>query len=326
MKIPTEPLLDPKNDRNAILPIIHSDIWAAYKQHESLIWHAHEIKLDHDIIKWEALNDDEKYFLKHILAFFANSDKLVADNLCSRFCSEVQLPEAKFFYTFQAMAENIHSETYSKLIDAYIPDKNEKDRLFNAVEHIPCIAQKSDWATKWINSDDRFAARLVAFATFEGIMFSGSFCSIYWMNERNMISGLAKANEFIARDEGLHTSFACLLYTKYIVNKLPYETVAEIITEAVDLEINFITDALPCRLLGMNSDNMIKYVKFVANRLVAQLGYPELYKGVEQPFPFMDRINLREKSNFFEEEVGAYRKFDNENKEDINVDPYEDCF
>jgi len=318
-----EPLLDNKNDRPSILPIKYTDIWDSYKKHESLIWHAHEVKVDLDLKKWDSLSSDEQFFLKRVLAFFASSDKIVAENLSERFSREVQIPEAKFFYGFQTMIENIHSEVYSKLIDTYIRNENEKLNLFNAIETIPCVKKKAKWANKWIESNESFATRLVAFAAVEGIFFSGSFCAIYWMNEKNSIPGLAKANDFIARDEGLHTAFACQLYTNYIVNKLSFDEIKNIIDEAVQYEIEFITDALPCKLLGMNSKQMIEYIKFCANRLVNQLGYDKIYLNVKQPFDFMDRICLREKSNFFEDEPSAYRKFaDVDNEED----PYDDLF
>lgn len=319
-----EPLLDEKNDRNTIFPIVYSDLWAFYKKQESLIWHSHEIKLDADLPVWNGLTDDERHFIKYILAFFASSDKLVADNLCSKFQNEIKIPEVSFCYGFQTMMEGIHSEVYCKLIDAYIPDEAEKMNLFNAVETIPCIKAKADWARLWMNADSPFAARLISFACVEGILFSGAFCSIYWLNESKMMGGLSISNDFISRDESIHTEFACHLYKNYIVNKLPETMVHQIISEAVDLEIEFICNAIPCRLLGMNSDNMSEYIKFVANRLLQQLGVPELYKAVN-PFSFMDRIALRSKSNFFEHEVTEYRKFDNEKLED-DIDPYEDCF
>jgi len=307
-----EPLLDPKNDRHTIFPLVYPDLWKKYKIHESLIWHSHEVKLKGDLEHWKRLNENERYFLKHILAFFASSDKIVALNLAERFGCEVTIPEVKFFYDFQKMMENIHSEVYSRLIKTYISDFAEQKKLFNAVETIPCVMKKANWALKWIKSDESFQVRLIAFAAVEGILFSGSFCAIYWMNERGMLPGLAKANDFIARDEGLHTSYACFLYNNYIVNKVSFETVKLVIGEAVEHEIEFITEALPCRLIGMNSDNMIKYIKFCANRLVNQLGYENMYNDREasQPFSFMDRICLREKSNFFEDEPSAYRKFD----------------
>lgn len=323
-----EPLLDPSQDRPAIFPIKYHDIWKAYKKQESLIWHSHEVVLTKDANDWKNLNDNERHFLEYILAFFASSDKIVAQNLAERFSLEIQIPEVKFFYDFQKMMENIHSEVYSKLLDTYIKDENKKTRLFRAIETIPCVKKKAQWALKWINSNENFALRMIAFAAVEGILFSGSFCAIYWLNERRILPGLAKANDFIARDEGLHTKFACHLYNNYIVNKPTYEQVSEVIKDAVNHEIEFITEALPCRLLGMNSVKMIKYIKFVANRLMLQLGHSEpLYTSKEagQVFPHMDRICLREKSNFFEDDPSGYRKFDetvNLNNGVDEEDPY----
>lgn len=318
-----EPLLDKKNERFAIFPIQHHDIWAMYKKHEAAIWHAHEVKLDKDKPHWNKLTPDEKHFISMVLAFFASSDMIVAQNLGERFLEEVTIPEAKFFYGFQLMMENIHSEVYSKLIDGYIKNKVEKTKLFNAVITIPCVASKAKWAMDWISSKSSFASRMVGFAVVEGIFFSGSFCAIYWMNERGILPGLAKANDFIARDEGMHTEFACLLYTKYVKHKMTQDKFEKLIKEAVELEINFITVAIPCRLLGMNSNNMIKYIKFCANRLSQQLGHANVYSDKEavQPFSFMDRICLREKSNFFEDDPSGYRKFDN-TAEDSSGDEY----
>ena len=316
-----EPLLNENNNRMTVLPIKYPDIWRMYKLHEASIWHAHEVKLNKDLAHWQALSDDERYFLKMVLAFFASSDVLVSMNLNEHFQREVKIPEARIYYTFQNMMENIHSEVYSNMIEAYVKDEDEKAKLFNAIVEIPCIKKKADWALRWINSNDTFSERLVAFAIVEGVFFSGAFCAIYWMNERGVMPGLAKGNDFIARDEGIHTNFACLLYTKYIVNRMTEERFTAIMSEAVDLEIEFITKSIPCKLLGMNSDLMIEYIKFCANRLAKQLKHIPLYEGVRQPFGFMDRICLREKSNFFEDDPSSYKKFV---LDDTHDDPYAD--
>jgi len=324
----SEILLDPSYDRLSIFPIKFQDIWKAYKQHEAAIWHAHEIKLDRDMTDWVKLNSDEKFYLKHVLAFFASSDLIVAENLSKRFMSDITIPEVKFFYGFQLMIENIHSEVYSNLIDTYVEDKKEKNILFNAAKTMECVKRKAMWAKKWINSNENFQTRLIAFAIVEGIFFSGSFCAIYWLSERNMLPGLSKANEFIARDEGMHTDFACLLYNKYITNKLSEDTFVELMKEAVDLEIYFNVEALPVKLLGINSTDMVKYIKACSNRLSLQLGHNPIYDENESknPFTFMDKISLREKSNFFEEEVGAYSKFDHNKNTNEEVDAYADLF
>jgi ribonucleoside-diphosphate reductase beta chain len=310
----TEMLLDAKYDRLTISPIMFDDIWSMYKKHEASIWHAHEVKLDKDLVDWNELTDDARFFLKRVLAFFASSDMIVSENLAHRFMIEVKLTEAKVYYGFQLMMENIHSEVYSNIIDAYISNVDERKMLLNAVETIPCVKKKAEWARKWIESSESFAERLVAFAIVEGVFFSGAFCAIYWMNERGKLPGLAKGNDFIARDEGIHVAFACLLYSKYISNKMSESRFKLILMDAVDLEIEFITESLPCRLIGMNSTSMIKYIKYIANRLAIQLEHKEPYNDAIQPFPFMDRICLREKSNFFEDEPSAYKKFS------VNVD------
>lgn len=301
-----EPLFDPANDRLAIYPIKFPDIWAMYKKHEDAIWHAHEIDLSSDYADWVTLKEDEQHFIEMVIAFFSTSDVPVATNLTSRFTNDITILEAKVYYTYQAMMENIHSETYGNLLDTYIRDQAKKTRLLEAATTIPCIKKKSEWARQWIDSQDSFAKRLVAFAAVEGIFFSGSFCAIYWIGEKGILKGLTKSNDFIARDEGLHVEFACLLYSK-LINRLTQKEVEEIIKPAVDLEIEFITQALPCKLIGMNSDNMTEYIKFVSDRLFQQLGYNKIYNA-KQPFGFMEQICLREKTNFFENKVSAYGK------------------
>jgi len=318
-----EPLLDKSNDRVALLPIKCPDMWLSYKKEEAAVWHASEIGLEQDKKDWPYLKPEEQFYIKNVLGFFASSDLIVSDNLAKRFMTEVVPLEAKFFYGFQLMMENIHSEVYSNLIDGLIDDKKEKESLFRAVETMECVKRKADWAKKWITSNESFAARLVAFAIVEGIFFSGSFCAIYWLAERNILPGLCKANEFIARDEGMHTDFACLLYNKYIINKLSDKEFVSILTEAVDLELYFNIEALPVNLIGINSDNMVSYIKFCANRLAKQLGHDIIYdeKIAYNPFMFMEKIALREKSNFFEEEVGAYSKFDhNKTNNEVELD------
>lgn len=320
-----EMLLDDKYDRLTIEPIMFKDVWHMYKKHEASIWHAHEVKLDKDSEDWHALEENERYFLKHVLAFFASSDMIVAENLVVRFMKEIKMIEACVFYGFQLVMENIHSEVYSNIIVVYVPDPTERDALLNAVTTVPCIKKKALWAKKWIDTNSSFAERLVAFAIVEGVFFSGAFCSIYWMNERGKLPGLSKANEFIARDEGLHVEFACLLYTNYVNNKLSPERFNEIMTNAVECEIEFITQALPCTLLGMSAESMIEYIKFVANRLAVQLGHDEIYPGASQPFPFMDRICLPKKSNFFEDDSASYKKFSVDAVKMTDEDAFADC-
>jgi len=301
-----EPMLLENKSRFVLFPIKHNDIWGMYKGAEASFWTAEEVDLGGDMGHWNALTDNERYFISHILAFFAASDGIVNENLASRFATEVQYPEARCFYGFQIAIENIHSEMYSLLIDTYIHDTQEKARLFNAIETIPCVSKKADWALRWINESDAFAERLVAFACVEGILFSSSFCSIYWLKKRGLMPGLSFANELIARDEGAHTDFACLLYTK-LVNKLPTDRIYQIVTESVAIEKEFITDAIPVELIGMNSKLMCQYVEFVADRLLSELGVPKLY-NTKNPFPFMEQISLQNKTNFFEARVGAYQK------------------
>lgn len=302
-----EPILQENKNRFVIFPIKHHDIWEWYKKMEASFWTAEEIDLSPDIIDWEQkLNDDERHFIKHVLAFFAASDGIVNENLAENFLSEVQYTEAKFFYGFQIAIENIHSETYSLLIDTYIKDKKEKDYLFKAIETLDCVKKKANWALRWIENGS-FAERLVAFAAVEGIFFSGSFCSIFWLKKRGLMPGLSFSNELISRDEGLHCDFACLLYTKHLVNKMPKSQIEEIIRDAVEIEKEFVTDALPVKLIGMNSDLMTQYIEFVADRLLVELGNEKIY-NVSNPFDFMDMINLQGKTNFFEKRVGEYQK------------------
>ena len=302
-----EPILKENKDRFVLFPIVHDDIWKFYKQEEASIWTAEEIDLSQDIKDWEEkLNDDERHFIKHVLAFFAASDGIVNENLAENFLSEVQYTEAKFFYGFQIMMENIHSETYSLLIDTYIKDKVEADKLFHAIEHFDAIKKKADWAIKWIESPS-FAERLIAFAAVEGIFFSGSFCSIFWMKKRGLLPGLTFSNELISRDEGLHCDFAVMLHNDHIVNKVPKERITQIITEALDIEREFIIEALPVRLIGMNSELMTQYLEFVTDRLLQELHCDKIY-NVENPFDFMDMISLQGKTNFFEKRVSEYQK------------------
>ena len=302
----TEPLLELSNDRFVLLPIQYNDIWEMYKKSMASFWTAEEIDLYQDLNDWEKLNDDEKHFIKHILAFFSASDGIVNENLAIRFYNEVQIPEARCFYGFQIAMENIHAETYGLLIDTYIKDAKEKDYLFKAVDNIPCITKKADWALKWLSSQDNFALRLIAFAAIEGIFFSGSFCAIFWLKKRGLMPGLTFSNELISRDEGLHTDFACLLY-KYIENKPSKEQVLELVTEAVEFEQEFITEALPVSLIGMNADLMKQYIEFVADRLLMELGYEAHYNSYN-PFDWMELISLQGKTNFFEKRVSEYQK------------------
>lgn len=301
-----EPLLDPNSDRFVIFPIEHNDVWAMYKKHMASFWTAEEIDLSQDAKDWKALNSNEQHFIKHVLAFFAASDGIVLENLATRFLGEVQWPEARAFYGFQIAMENVHSETYSLLLDTYIKDQKEKTRLFRAIETIPCIKQKADWALKWIGSKNSFAERLVAFAAVEGIFFSGSFCAIFWLKKRGKMPGLTFSNELISRDEGLHCDFACLLYSK-LRNKLDSKVVQQIVKEAVTIETSFVCDAIPVALIGMNAKLMSQYIEFVADRLLLELGCPKVWK-VSNPFGFMDLISLRAKTNFFEKRVAEYQK------------------
>ena len=303
----TEPILEDNPNRFVLFPIQHDDIWAFYKKSEASFWTAEEIDLQADLVDWsEKLNDNERYFIKHILAFFAASDGIVNENLAENFVAEVQYTEAKFFYGFQIMMENIHSETYSLLIDTYIKDKEEKNKLFNAIETLDCVKKKADWALEWIDNGS-FAERIVAFAAVEGIFFSGSFCSIFWLKKRGLMPGLSFSNELISRDEGMHCDFACLLYTRHLVNKLPKSTIEKIIRDAVEIEKEFVCDALPVRLIGMNADLMSQYIEFVADRLLVELGNGKIYNATN-PFDFMEMISLQGKTNFFEKRVAEYQK------------------
>lgn len=301
-------LLERSSDRFVLFPIEHDDIWQMYKKSMACFWTAEEIDLYQDLEDWEKLNDNEKHFIKHVLAFFSASDGIVNENLALRFYNDVQIPEARSFYGFQIAMENIHAETYGLLIDTYIKDKKEKDYLFKAIENIPCIEKKAKWAFKWIESQENFALRLLAFAAIEGIFFSGSFCSIFWLKKRGLMPGLTFSNELISRDEGLHTDFACLLFKNYITHDKPSkEDVLALITEAVDFEKEFITEALPVSLIGMNAGMMKEYIEFVADRLLLELGYDEHYKA-KNPFDWMELISLQGKTNFFEKRVSEYQK------------------
>ncbi|MCJ7801771.1 MAG: ribonucleotide-diphosphate reductase subunit beta [Candidatus Marinimicrobia bacterium] len=309
-----EPLLAPDDNRFVMFPIRYQDIWEMYKKQIDCFWRAEEIDLTKDLAHWDGLHDQERYFISMILAFFAASDGIVLENLASRFMKEVQVSEARAFYGFQIAMENIHSESYSLLIETYIKDKVEKDKLFNAIEHFPCIKKKSDWAQKWIHDNrSSFATRLVAFACVEGIFFSGAFCSIYWLKKRGLMPGLTFSNELISRDEALHCEFAILLYSK-LLKKMDKARIHEIIKEAVEIETEFICEALPCKLIGMNSDLMTQYIKFVADRLSVQLGYPKIY-NVTNCFDWMELISLEGKTNMFERKISEYSLT---NKDGIN--------
>jgi ribonucleoside-diphosphate reductase beta chain len=301
-----EPLLAEDKSRFVLFPIKHWDIWEYYKTHEASFWTAEEIDLGQDLKDWAGLNDNERHFISHVLAFFAASDGIVNENLAVNFLSEVQYAEAKCFYGFQIMMENIHSETYSLLIDTYIKDAAEKDRLLNAIDTIPCVQKKAEWALRWIDNGS-FAERLIAFAAVEGIFFSGSFCSIYWLKKRGLMPGLTFSNELISRDEGLHRDFACMLYTDHIQNKMPESELYRIITDAVSIEQEFVTDALPVSLIGMNAQLMNQYIEFVADHLLVSLNLKKVY-NVANPFDFMDMISLQGKTNFFEKRVGEYQR------------------
>ncbi|KAA8568179.1 hypothetical protein EYC84_008573 [Monilinia fructicola] len=303
-----EPLLQENPNRFVLFPIKYHEIWQMYKKAEASFWTAEEIDLSKDLHDWNnRLNDDERYFISHVLAFFAASDGIVNENLVERFSGEVQIPEARCFYGFQIMMENIHSETYSLLIDTYIKEQAQKTYLFNAIDTIPCIKKKADWAVKWIqDKNSTFAQRLVAFAAVEGIFFSGSFASIFWLKKRGLMAGLTFSNELISRDEGLHTDFACLLFS-HLKHRPSKQSVQDVITEAVEIEQEFLTEALPCALLGMNSTLMKQYIEFVADRLLLALGNDKVYRSAN-PFDFMENISLAGKTNFFEKRVGDYQK------------------
>jgi len=314
-----EPILQENKNRFVIFPIQHDDIWQWYKKQEASFWTAEEIDLHQDVVDWKKLSDDERYFLKHILAFFAASDGIVNENLAENFVNEVQYSEAKFFYGFQIMMENIHSEMYSLLIDTLVDNDKEKDERFNALERFPAIKKKADWALRWIDSES-FAERLIAFAAVEGIFFSGAFCSIFWMKKRGLLPGLATSNEFISRDEGLHRDFACHLHNNHLVNKVPQERIVQILSEALDIEREFITESLPVNLIGMNSKLMSEYLEFVTDHLLETLNCPKVY-NTANPFDFMDMISLEGKTNFFEKRVSEYKKAGvGEEQSDHNID------
>jgi ribonucleoside-diphosphate reductase beta chain len=301
-----EKILEENKNRFVLFPLQYHDIWEFYKKSQASFWTAEEIDLSSDLADWEKLNAGEQHFVKHVLAFFAASDGIVNENLAENFVSEVQYTEAKFFYGFQIMMENIHSETYSLLIDTYIKDKAEQDYLFNAIDTVPAVQKKAEWALKWISSES-FVERLIAFAAVEGIFFSGSFCSIFWLKKRGLMPGLSFSNELISRDEGLHTDFAVHLYNHHIENKLSRERLIEIIDSALTIEKEFITEALPVSLIGMNSDLMKQYLEYVSDRLLIDLGVGKIYNS-ENPFDFMKNIAMENKTNFFEKRVGEYSK------------------
>lgn len=305
-QVHNEPLLTEDPNRFVLFPIKHDDIWRFYKQAEASFWTAEEIDLSQDDADWKSLNDGERHFISHVLAFFAASDGIVNENLAQNFLSDVQYAEAKCFYGFQIMMENIHSEVYSLLIDTYIKDSIEKDKLLRAIDTIPCVTKKAEWALRWIENGT-FAERLIAFAAVEGIFFSGSFCSIFWLRKRSLMPGLTFSNELISRDEGLHCDFACLLYTEHIKHQLDPQKVYEIILDAVKIEQEFVTDALPVSLIGMNASLMSQYIEFVADRLLLALGLQKHYNATN-PFDFMELISLQGKTNFFEKRVAEYQK------------------
>jgi ribonucleotide reductase beta subunit family protein with ferritin-like domain len=318
-----EPILVENPGRFVLFPIKYDKLWEAYKKAESSFWTAEEIDFSKDTNDWNKLNDNEKFFLKNIIAFFAGSDGIVIENLVTNFCSEIQVAEARCFYGFQVAIENIHSEVYSLLIDKYVKDDAEKHTLFNAIEEIPCVKRKAEWALKWMNKDTAsFAERVVAFAVVEGIFFSGSFCAIFWIKKRGLLPGLTFSNELISRDEGMHTDFAVLIY-QMLINKLDKETIYKIVIEAVEIEKSFIVDSIPCALIGMNAELMKQYIEYVADRLLNQLGYPKYYK-TENPFDFMQLISMENKTNFFEKRVSEYSlanvKTDDAANDDIEFD------
>lgn len=300
-----EPMLIPDNSRYVLFPIKDNNIWNMYKKQLDCFWRVDEVDLSKDLDDWAKLNKDEKHFISMVLAFFSFSDGIVIENLAMRFLNEVQLAEARAFYSMQMFMENIHSQMYSVLIDTYIKDNDERERLFNGMDNFPCLQKKATWAKKWIGDNrSTFASRLVAFAAIEGILFSSAFASIYWIKKRGLMPGLTNSNEFIARDESMHTEFAVLLYKK-LQKKLSKKRINEIIQEAVEIEKEFIIEAIPCRLIGMNAAAMIKYIEFVADRLVVQLGYEKIY-GSQNPFDFMELISIESKVNFFERTNAEY--------------------
>jgi ribonucleoside-diphosphate reductase beta chain len=306
MNAQIEPMMQENPGRFVLLPINYPEIWRYYKTHVASFWTAEEIDLTQDLVDWEKLSDGERHFIKHVLAFFAASDGIVNENLVINFMREIQIPEARCFYGFQIAMENIHSETYSLLIDTYIKDPTEKDFLFNALQNLDCVSKKGNWAMRWIDQAPTFAHRLIAFAAVEGIFFSGSFCAIFWLKKRGLMPGLTFSNELISRDEGLHCDFACLLYSM-LDFKLDPKEVESIITEAVVFEKEFVTDALPVSLIGMNAEMMQQYIEFCADRLLQSLGNEKFY-GTANPFPWMEMISIQGKTNFFEKRVGDYQK------------------
>ncbi|KAL3380403.1 hypothetical protein AABB24_000838 [Solanum stoloniferum] len=301
-----EPILKEQSQKYCTFPIRYPQLWEMYKKAVASFWAVEEVDLSLDIQHWEALSESEKHFLSHVLAFFAASDGIVLENLAARFLNDVQIQEARAFYGFQIAMENIHSEMYSLLLEAFIKDSRQKNKLFNAIDSIPCVSKKAKWALNWIQSSSSFAERLVAFACVEGIFFSGSFCAIFWLKKRGLMPGLAYSNELISRDEGLHRDFACLLYS-IMRNQLARQKVHQIVHEAVEIETEFVCDALPCALIGMNAELMSRYIKFVADHLLVALGYDKKY-NVENPFDWMELISLQGKANFFERRVGDYQK------------------
>ncbi|KAI5341414.1 PREDICTED: ribonucleoside-diphosphate [Prunus dulcis] len=317
---PEEPLLAPNPDRFCMFPIQYPEIWEMYKKAEASFWTAEEVDLCQDLRHWETLTPGEKHFITHVLAFFAASDGIVLENLAGRFMKEVQVSEARAFYGFQIAIENIHSEMYSLLLETYIKDSDEKNRLFHAIDTIPCVTKKAQWALRWIDGSESFAERIVAFACVEGIFFSGSFCAIFWLKKRGLMPGLTFSNELISRDEGLHCDFACLLYS-LLRKKLSEDRVKSIIRNAVEIEREFVCEALPCALVGMNGDLMSQYIEFVADRLLGELGYSKMY-NVQNPFDWMELISLQGKTNFFEKRVGEYQKASVMNSINGNVDSH----
>ena len=301
-----EDILINTDKRFVLFPILHEDIWSMYKKHVASFWTTEEIDLTNELRDWEKLSNDEQKYIKYVLAFFAASDGIIVENLAQKFCNEVQYPEARAFYSFQSAMEQIHSETYSLLIDTYIKSTEEKKFLFNAINNIPIVRKKADWALKWINNDNNFSERLIGFVIVEGLFFSSSFCAIYWLKKRGLMPGLTFSNELISRDEGLHCNFGCLLYSK-LNNKLSSENIYNMIKEAIEIEKEFVSESLPVELIGMNSKLMIQYIEFIADRLLIQLGYEKLY-NVLNPFEWMDMISLQGKTNFFEKRVGEYQK------------------
>ena len=302
----SDPILTSNAERFCMFPITHQSVWEFYKKAEASFWVAEEVDLAQDPKDWDRLTDDERHFVSYVLAFFASSDGIVLENLAIRFMKDVQIPEARAFYGFQIAIENIHSEMYALLLETYIKDPVEKMHLFRAIETIPCVKKKAEWALRWIESASSFAERLVAFACIEGIFFSGAFCSIYWLKKRGLMPGLTFSNELISRDEGLHRDFACLLF-ELLKEKPPVETVLLIVEEAVEIEKEFVCEALSCALVGMNKESMSEYIEFVADHLIATMGFPKRYKTTN-PFDWMESISLQSKSNFFEKKVENYQK------------------